>query len=251
MKTAFVIAISALGLAQVFAGPGRAAPPRMAAPHLPAISHPQVELQPRVTPESRVETDPRLDESRRNREMEATHERVWAARPQPAQERLQQPEVRREEAQRQQQQQQEVARQQETLQQQTAQQRLSFAEARERMSHERHDRAWWEQHHNGIFRGGTGYYFLDAGYWYPAFGYDPAVDTYASSDPMYAIADLTPDQEIETVQTALQEEGYYTGSITGSLDTMTLDAIAKFQTANGLLATGAIDQPTLEAMGLS
>lgn len=179
-------------------------------------------------------------------------ERIWAERPQPAEERLQQTEIRREEAQQQQQAaRQQAARQQETLQQQTAQQRLSFAQARERVSRERHDRAWWEQRYNGIRRAGTGYYYLDAGYWYPAFGYAPGVDTYASNDPMYAIEDLTPDQEIATVQTALQEAGDYSGSITGSLDTTTLEAIAKYQTANGLLATGAIDQPTLEAMGLS
>lgn len=183
--------------------------------------------------------------------MGAAPERVWAERPPPAEERLQQTEIRREEAQQQQQTvRQEAARQQQTLQQQTAQHRLSFAQARERMSRERHDRAWWEHRYNGILRAGTGYYYLDAGYWYPAFGYDPGV-TYVSDDPMYAIEDLTPDQEIATVQTALQEDGYYRGSITGSLDTMTLEAIAKYQTVNGLLATGALDQPTLEAMGLS
>lgn len=119
------------------------------------------------------------------------------------------------------------------------------------MSRERHDRAWWEKRFNGIFRGGTGYYYLDGGYWYPAFGYNPEVDTYASEDPIYAITDLTPDQEIATVQTALQADRYYNGSITGVLDTTTLEAIANFQADNGLLVTGAIDQPTLEALGLS
>lgn len=246
MKTAFAIAITALGLAQLFAQGERGA-----ALHPPAINRPQVELRPQIAAEPRFEAAPRLDESRRNREMKATSasrlpvappaDKSLTERPRPTEERLEQPGGRREEAQ----------PQQETLQQQTAHQRLSFAEARERMSRERHDHTWWEQRYNDIFRGGTGYYYLDAGYWYPAFGYDPAVDTYASNDPMYAIEDLTPDQEISTVQTALQSDRYYNGSITGVLDTTTLEAIAKFQTDNGLLATGAIDQPTLEAMGLS
>jgi hypothetical protein len=237
MKTAFAIAVTALSVAQLFAGPERAAPPRMTAPRQSAISYPQVELRPRVAPESRVETAPKLDEARRDPEREVTAEKRPAERLPSTQERREQTEVSREEAQRQ---------QQET----TPQQGLSFSEARARMPRERHDRAWWDQRYKNIVRAGTGYYFLDAGYWYPAFGYDPDVDTYAYDGPIYATADLSPDQEIATVQATLKADGYYNGSTTGVLDMATLTAITEFQTANGLLVTGALDQSTLETLGL-
>jgi hypothetical protein len=249
MKTAFAIVLTALGVAQLFAGPERVASPRMAAPRQSAISYPQVELRPRVAPESRVaselregpeprvEAAPKLDESRRVPEREATAEKRSAEPPSPTEERRELTQVSREGAQQQ---------QQET----TAQRPPSFSEARERMPRERHDRAWWDQRYERIVWGGTGYYFLDAGYWYPAFGYDPEVDTYPYDGPIYATADLTPDQEIATVQATLQADGYYNGSVTRVLDAATLTAITEFQTANGLMVTGALDQPTLDALGL-
>jgi hypothetical protein len=242
MKTAFAIALAALGLAQLFAGEEREPAPRMAAPHLPATSYPQVELRPHVAPEPRVASEPgvepapKRDESRREPERETATEKRRAERPQTTEERGGQTQIRSVEEPRQ--------------QQETTQQRLNFAQARERMPREQHDRAWWDQRYKNIVRAGTGYYFLDAGYWYPAFGYDPEANTYAYDGPIYATADLTPDQEIATVQTTLKAVDYYSGSITGVLDTTTLAAITRFQTANGLLVSGAIDQPTLEVLGL-
>lgn len=52
------------------------------------------------------------------------------------------------------------------------------------------------------------------------------------------------------MQTTLQADGYYDGSITSVLDRATLEAITEFQTANGLPVTGALDKPTLETLGL-
>jgi peptidoglycan hydrolase-like protein with peptidoglycan-binding domain len=49
---------------------------------------------------------------------------------------------------------------------------------------------------------------------------------------------------------ALQDTGYYLGSITGSLDTETRAALANFQRDYGLPITGAIDEPTIETLGL-
>lgn len=128
MKTAFAIALTALSVAQLFAGPEREAPPRMTAPREPAISYPQVELRPHTAPESRVETASKLDESRRDPEREATAEKRSAERPPPTEERREQTEVRREEAQ--------------SQQQKTAgQAHLSYSEARALMPREQHDRA--------------------------------------------------------------------------------------------------------------
>jgi peptidoglycan hydrolase-like protein with peptidoglycan-binding domain len=55
---------------------------------------------------------------------------------------------------------------------------------------------------------------------------------------------------ITNVQSALQEAGYYDGPITGSLSVETRAAIANFQRDQGLNITGAIDEPTVESLGL-
>ena len=128
---------------------------------------------------------------------------------------------------------------------------ISFADAKARTTHARHDRVWWAEHFRTIMFGGTGYYYLDGGYWYPAFGFDPAYDSYAYDGPIYAFGGLAPDQEIASVQAKLQQDGYYAGLITGVLDATTREALAKFQADNDLLATGAIDQPTAEALALA
>jgi len=55
---------------------------------------------------------------------------------------------------------------------------------------------------------------------------------------------------IVNVQAALQEAGYYGGPITGSLSVETRAALANYQRDQGLLITGAIDEPTIESLGL-
>ena len=89
-----------------------------------------------------------------------------------------------------------------------------------------------------------------SGYWYPALGYDPANDYYDYDGPIYTYGDLSPDQVIANVQSALQEEGYYLGEVTGSFAPATRAAIARYQVDHGLIVTGAIDEPTVEALGL-
>ena len=44
--------------------------------------------------------------------------------------------------------------------------------------------------------------------------------------------------------------GYYGGLITGSLSVETRAALANYQRDQGLLITGAIDEPTIESLGL-
>ena len=94
------------------------------------------------------------------------------------------------------------------------------------------------------------YYYRDAGYWYPAYGYDPT-NSYSSDDPIYAYGNLLPDQVIANVQRQLQLGGYYTGAITGSLDPTTRTALANYQRDNNLLVTGTVDQSTVESLGLA
>ncbi len=134
--------------------------------------------------------------------------------------------------------------------QQTGTNRFSYSDALRRHQHEWHNRDWWRQHCNTIVLVGGGYYFLDAGYWYPAWGYDPSYNYYDQDGPIYTYGNLLPDQVIANVQVVLQDAGYYFGPITGSLNVETRAALANYQRDQGLLITGAIDQPTIESLGL-
>jgi hypothetical protein len=127
---------------------------------------------------------------------------------------------------------------------------ISHDEASRRHWHEWHDRNWWHNHCETIVFVTTGYYFLDGSYWYPAYGYDPLQTYYDYDGPVYTYSNLLPDEVIANVQTALQDAGYYLGSITGSLSVDTRAAIANFQRDYGLPITGAIDEETVEALGL-
>jgi len=126
----------------------------------------------------------------------------------------------------------------------------SFFNAFHRHRHEWHDRGWWHDHCNTIVFVSTGYYFLDGNYWYPAVGYDP-LNSYSDYDgPIYTYGNLLPDEVIANVQVALQDAGYYSGPITGSLSGETRLALASFQRDYGLPISGAIDEPTVDTLGL-
>ena len=128
--------------------------------------------------------------------------------------------------------------------------RFSYSDALRRNWHEWHNRDWWRQHCNNVVFVTGGYYFLDANYWYPAYGYDPLNSYYDYDGPIYTYGNLLPDQVIANVQAALQDAGYYFGSVTGSLSVETRAALANFQREQGLIVTGAIDEPTVAALGL-
>src|SRR5947199_1441833 len=113
-----------------------------------------------------------------------------------------------------------------------------------------HDRDWWRNHYDRIIFVIGGWYYWDAGYWFPAWGYD-SYAYYPYDGPIYAYNGLAPDQVIVDVQSQLQRDGYYDGPIDGILGPMTQDAIAAFQADNGLAVTAAIDQPTLATLGIS
>jgi Putative peptidoglycan binding domain len=52
------------------------------------------------------------------------------------------------------------------------------------------------------------------------------------------------------IQTALQRGGYYKGEPNGRWDANTIAAVQKFQSAHNLDATGKLDAPTLQKLGL-
>jgi hypothetical protein len=128
--------------------------------------------------------------------------------------------------------------------------RHSYSDASRRHWHEWHDRDWWHNHCDTIVFVTSGYYFLDGRYWYPAWGYDPLQASYDYDGPIYTYGDLLPDEVIANVQLALQDAGYYLGTITGSIDGATRAALANFQRDYDLPITGAIDEPTVETLGL-
>ena len=113
-----------------------------------------------------------------------------------------------------------------------------------------HDRNWWRHNHSRIVFVFGGWYAWNQGYWYPAWGYDPGA-YYAYDGPIYGYNDLPPDQVIANVQSALQQQGYYQGEVDGLLGPQTRAAIAEYQRASGLAETAAIDQPTLESLGMA
>jgi hypothetical protein len=116
-------------------------------------------------------------------------------------------------------------------------------------SSEWHDRNWWHNHSNRVVFVFGGWYAWNAGWWYPALGLLSQC-VYAYDGPIYAYNNLPPDQVIANVQTALQQ-GYYHGEVDGLLGPQTRSAIADCQRANGLVETAAIDQPTLQSLGMS
>jgi len=128
--------------------------------------------------------------------------------------------------------------------------RDGYADAMRRYRHERHDCDWWKQHYVVIVLVGGGYYYHDAGYWYPAWGYDPNYERYDYDGPIYTYGNLLPDQVVTNVQRALQQLGYYTGDLNGSLGVDTRQALAAYQQDYGLDATGIVDEATVHSLGL-
>ena len=127
---------------------------------------------------------------------------------------------------------------------------ISFSDAVARSQHARHTRFWWRNHFTTIVFVGGGYYYFDAGYWFPAWGYDPNYEAYDYDGPIFTYGNLLPDQVIVNVQRALQDLGYYGGGISGALSPATRRAISAFQADEGLEVNGVVDGPTVYALGL-
>ena len=125
-----------------------------------------------------------------------------------------------------------------------------YSEALNRYQHARHTRFWWKNHFTTIVLVGGGYYYWDAGYWFPAWGYDPNYEAYDYDGPIFTYGNLLPDQVIVNVQRALQDRGYYGGGVSGALSPATRRAISAFQADEGLEVNGVVDGPTVYALGL-
>ena len=113
-----------------------------------------------------------------------------------------------------------------------------------------HDAGWWHSHYSRVVFIGGGWYAWNEGYWYPAWGYAPGI-TFAFDGPIYARNDWTPDRVTIAVQEQLQRDGYYDGAIDGELGEYTRQALAAYQEDHGLEVTSAIDEPTLDTMGVA
>jgi hypothetical protein len=113
-----------------------------------------------------------------------------------------------------------------------------------------HDRIWWRNHYNRVVFVYGGWYYWNSGWWYPAWGYAPNA-YYAYDGPIYGYNSLPPDQVVANVQAALQEQGYYQGEVDGLLGPLTREAIADYQRNHDLYTTAAIDEPTLESLGMT
>ncbi len=57
-------------------------------------------------------------------------------------------------------------------------------------------------------------------------------------------------ERISQIQSALSRGGYYHGDVNGKWDGNTADAVRNFQSANNMDATGKLDAPTLQKLGL-
>lgn len=58
-------------------------------------------------------------------------------------------------------------------------------------------------------------------------------------------------EEVRSIQQALKDRGYYTGSVDGIFGTQTKNAVVKFQKDSGLTADGIAGVNTLKALGIS
>ncbi len=115
-----------------------------------------------------------------------------------------------------------------------------------------HDQGWYHSHYNRVELIGGGYYFWNNGYWYPAWGYSPSAQYYAYDGPIYVGQRAEPpDKVIADVQAVLQQMGYYRGEVDGLLGPLTREALAGYQADQGLITTEAIDEPTLDSLGMS
>jgi Putative peptidoglycan binding domain len=116
---------------------------------------------------------------------------------------------------------------------------------------ERHDEGWYHSHYPRVELIGGGYYYFNSGYWYPAWGYNPSSEYYAYDGPIYVGQRAEPpDQVIADVQAELQQMGYYKGEVDGLLGPLSREALTAYQADQGLATTAAIDQPTLDSLGM-
>jgi hypothetical protein len=105
----------------------------------------------------------------------------------------------------------------------------------------------WNHHH---YRWDNGnWVIIDGGFYgdYP-YGYDYGTPYFNYSGPGYVVP--SGGSVVASVQNALDQMGYNAGPPDGAMGPQTENALARFQNDHGLPATGQIDNPTLQALGL-
>lgn len=128
---------------------------------------------------------------------------------------------------------------------------LSFSDARRWNWRQRHERDWWRRNNYRLVRYGGGYWYWNAGWWYPAYGYDPYYSHYVYDGPIFGYGQAFPGDVTSEVQRALAQQGYYYGPVDGILGPGTRTAIQRYQISHGLAVTATIDEQTLATLGLT
>lgn len=115
--------------------------------------------------------------------------------------------------------------------------------------HHHHNHDWWHNHCVAFIFWDWGWWGWWDGWWYPAWGYDP-YSYYGYNEPIYGYGDLSPEQIVAGVQSALQERGYYSYAVDGQMGPLTRSAIARYQRDHRLPITYGIDPATLGSLGI-
>jgi len=61
---------------------------------------------------------------------------------------------------------------------------------------------------------------------------------------------MRADQQVESVQQALKDQGFYYGEVTGEMNANVAAAIRRYQIRNGLQVTGELTRETLQSLGI-
>jgi Putative peptidoglycan binding domain len=108
-----------------------------------------------------------------------------------------------------------------------------------------HDHNWWKHHCVAFIFFDWGWWGWWDGWWYP----DPYY--YANySEPIYGYGGLSPEEVVATVQSALQQLGYFNYAVDGTMGPLTRAAIGRYQADNRLPITYTVDPATLGSLGI-
>src|SRR5262249_60988746 len=70
-----------------------------------------------------------------------------------------------------------------------------------------HNRSWWRSHYTRIIFVNSGWWYWNAGYWFPAWGYAPYV-SFVFDGPIYGYNGLSPDPVTVHFPDRLAAAGY-------------------------------------------
>jgi putative peptidoglycan binding protein len=108
-----------------------------------------------------------------------------------------------------------------------------------------HDHNWWKHHCVTFIFFDWGWWGWWDGWWYP----DPYY--YANyAEPIYGYGGFSPEEVVGTVQSALQQLGYYNYAVDGTMGPLTRAAIGRYQADHRLSITYAIDPATLGSLSI-